>query len=375
MPITYSLQNLLLDDPELHHMFDTDDGLLGPIVRMRWISNLVRLAVLEELDQLHAAAGEYTEHASEIRRLRRSSMAPDAGRYYPVDGKANRVFKQLLPEQARQIVDHWRTRQTLGDRNYDQSISPSQLASPAHPACPELAEGEPVERERKHREFFERFGADEQYSQSEYQNEYEDDSEESDELFDEEYAEEYAENGIDDDDDEFAHDPQQPARDGHKSFPISMGNKPRTPPALRPLTAVPAVSEAEPSEVRRPVLSEVEGKHQEQRTKNEERAFKRNTKHELRASRVTRFAGAAAVAAVMLLAALLGLSATWFLKAHFETTNRQPTPPHSVPVGILSSTKIVPSAVPRNPVSTGADPVVVSPNTKPQTPNPNERWR
>jgi hypothetical protein len=106
MPITYSLQNLLLDDPELDY-----ESLLGPVVRMRWFSNLLRLAVMEEIDALHAAAGEYTEYDAEIRRLRRSSMALDAGRYYPVEGKSNRIFKNLQSEQAAQIIHHWRTRQ------------------------------------------------------------------------------------------------------------------------------------------------------------------------------------------------------------------------------------------------------------------------
>jgi len=329
MPITYSLQNLLLDDPDLDPLFDPDDGLLGPIVRMRWISNLVRLAVLEELDEIHAAAGEYTEYDAEICRLRRSSMAPDAGRYYPVEGKANRVFKQLDTEQARQIVAHWRARQTLGDRFDDQSISPSQLASP----------------ERKRGEFFEPFGADDQYSQSEYQDEDEFDRrnfEESDEWSDEEYAED----GMDDD--EFAHDPEEPARDGHKSFPVSKGPQPQTPPALRPLTAVPAVSEAEPSEV---WWSAAEGstvvrKHQTQPALPvlsiaEGSAVEGNTKHELRPTRVTRFAGAAAVA---VLAALLILAATWFLKFRIQTTAPQPAPAF-----IVSTAKIVPSAVPRHP--------------------------
>jgi|GEM_PF-13933 len=104
--LTYSLQNLLLDDPELDH-----ESLLGPVVRMRWMSNLLRLAVTESVDQVHAAAGEYTEYEAEIRRLRRSSMAPDAGRFYPVEGKSNRLFKNLQPEQARQIIEHWRARQ------------------------------------------------------------------------------------------------------------------------------------------------------------------------------------------------------------------------------------------------------------------------
>ena len=116
MPLTYSLENLLLDDPELDH-----ESLLGPVERMRWFSNLLRLAVIEEIDRLHVAAGEYTEYDAEIRRLRRSSMAPDAGRYYPVEGKSNRIFKNLQPEQAAQIVDHWRTRQPVP---YDEQLRP-----------------------------------------------------------------------------------------------------------------------------------------------------------------------------------------------------------------------------------------------------------
>jgi len=116
MSTTYSLQNLLLDAPDLDLTYDLEGGgLLGPVVRMRWMSNLCRLAILEETDQARAAAGEYTEYDAEIRRLRRASMHPSAGRYYPVEAKAHRLFRQILPEQARQIVEHWLSRQPLPD--------------------------------------------------------------------------------------------------------------------------------------------------------------------------------------------------------------------------------------------------------------------
>jgi hypothetical protein len=349
MPITYSLQNLLLDDPPLDDMVDLDGGLLGPIVRMRWISNLVRLAVLEEADQCRAAAGEYAEHDAEIRRLRRASMAPDAGRYYPVDGKSNRIFKNLRPEQARQIVEHWLQTISLGDRHEQpqrppalpavsavegspvegtdtsnsvrkdgksspravvrpKPISPSQWASPARPACGELVEPRPVERERKPGEYFERFSV----------------------ACDDDLAgDACAENGIDDN--AFSHDPEEPARARHKSLAIPERPHRQTPPDL----------------------STVPTKHQT-----------RNSKHKTGPSRVPLFAGAAAVAAVMLLAALLGVAATWFLKAR-----TQPTSPRAAPVGRLSTTQIVPSAIPRNSVSAGALRVRGSPITKHQTPN------
>ena len=61
MPI--SLNNRLLDE----------QPLVGPVVPMRWMSNLFRLAYLEEADRESVADGRDPRHQAEIRRLRRLS--------------------------------------------------------------------------------------------------------------------------------------------------------------------------------------------------------------------------------------------------------------------------------------------------------------
>jgi hypothetical protein len=109
--ITYSLENLLLDAPNFDEVYCREDDLIGPVQRVRWMSNIFRLAILEELDFIHIANGEYTEHEHETRRLRRASMARDAGRYYPIDGKTAKIFRHLDHWKARKILFRWRARQ------------------------------------------------------------------------------------------------------------------------------------------------------------------------------------------------------------------------------------------------------------------------
>jgi hypothetical protein len=319
MPITYSLQNLLLDDPPLDHMYDLDDGLLGPIVRMRWISNLVRLAVLEEADQFRAAAGEYTEHDAEIRRLRRASMAPDAGRYYPVEGKANQVFKRLDPEQARQIVEHWRARQPRG-----AGRDPVEA-----PACPERSRRELVERERSPRESYDDDPDDVNQGDAE--------SDLSDEYSEVAYGDEECH----DDEGPFSGEPGESESEWSKSIPIPhshfpIPSNPLIESGTKHQTSHTKYQSSFPIPLAAPAAT-LNTKHQT-----------RNTKPKTRPSRVTRFAGAAAVAAIMLLAALLGVAATWFLKSRIQTTAPQPAP-----AGIHSTTKMVPSAVPRRSSESG----------------------
>jgi hypothetical protein len=111
--ITYSLNNLLLDAPNFDEVYCRDDDLIGPVQRVRWMSNIFRLAVLEEADFVNVANGVYTEHEHETRRLRRASMARGAGRYYPIDGKAAKIFGHLDHQKARKILYRWRARQPI----------------------------------------------------------------------------------------------------------------------------------------------------------------------------------------------------------------------------------------------------------------------
>jgi hypothetical protein len=76
---------------------------------MRWMSNLFRLAFLEEIDRRSALKGCDPRHHREIRRLRHMSMAPKAGRYYPVADDAD-ADDFMTPEEARELVETWQER-------------------------------------------------------------------------------------------------------------------------------------------------------------------------------------------------------------------------------------------------------------------------
>jgi len=110
---------------------------------MRWMSNLFRLAYLDEADRHSVAHDRDPRHQAEIRRLRRMSMAPAAGRYYPVDDSDPDDF--LSPEDARQLVELWRSRQTAraleDDPDFDvvfSEISPlAPIPSPFNSASEE----------------------------------------------------------------------------------------------------------------------------------------------------------------------------------------------------------------------------------------------
>jgi hypothetical protein len=76
---------------------------------MRWMSNFFRLAYLELDDDKSIADGRNPSHQAELRRLRRMSMAPGIGRYYPVaDGVADEDF--INAEEARELLEIWRSR-------------------------------------------------------------------------------------------------------------------------------------------------------------------------------------------------------------------------------------------------------------------------
>jgi hypothetical protein len=126
MPITNSLDNLLLRDAPLDHQ-----ALFGPVVRMRWMSNLFRLALLEESDLAADAHALAPSHRAEIRRLRRMSMAPSSGRYYPVDDDT--ADEQFLAEQARRILDAFLARQDPPDQNDPDNFDDDLVAEYRNP--------------------------------------------------------------------------------------------------------------------------------------------------------------------------------------------------------------------------------------------------
>jgi hypothetical protein len=97
---------------------------------MRWMSNIFRLAMLEEIDDQLIDIGRDPRHQSEIRRLRRMSMTPSAGRFYPVGDDSPDRGRTILPEEARQLVDLWRSRQTIGPYEDDRYDDISSATSP-----------------------------------------------------------------------------------------------------------------------------------------------------------------------------------------------------------------------------------------------------
>ena len=308
MPITHSLDNLLLDDDALD-----DQPILGPVVPMRWMSNLFRLALLEETDRQLVADGLDPRHEAEIRRLRRMSMAPAVGRFYPVGGDSPDPGQHILPDQARHLVELWRTRQPLPDDDPESEY----LDNGSKVDDPEI-------------DFDDEYLDDNELDESDFQ----DDDPEDDDFDENNFEVSNFEEPDEWPDEDYPEDEQR-------------SDQPKASPLLIPSSHHRLISGPWDDRLEENDFEESDGWSE--------------SGNELRPSRGTSFAGAAAIA-VAVLAALLFLVATWYVKSR-----TQPTAPHSAPAGILSPTIIVPSAIPRNPVSAGAVRILVSPNTKHQT--------
>jgi len=127
--------------PRIHSLADPplqEIPLVGPVVPMRWMSNLFRLAFLEEADRKSVADGRDPRHQAEIRRLRRLSMAPAAGRHYPVT-EGSEADDFLTTEEARQLVELWRSRQPIPEYSDAESDDDDESPSPLAPFSSTLA--------------------------------------------------------------------------------------------------------------------------------------------------------------------------------------------------------------------------------------------
>jgi hypothetical protein len=298
---------------------------------MRWMSNLFRLAYLELADEKSIADGREPSHHAEIRRLRRMSMAPGVGRHYPV-GENEAAEDFLLPEEARELVEIWRSRrkaQALED-DPDFDIVFSQISPRALGPSPR--------------------GFHEDNTEDDDEAEYEDEEYEADE-------DDEAWNEDDSGEEDSAADDQVPG--GFTSLAPSCSDRTPTTPwprnsddeewpdaayphnrhrggqwqALPPVAPLPALSAL------RSIKGSPSSHHRLTKNRKEPAQFP------TRAMQIVRFA------AIMLLAVLLGRAAGRFIDAYLHPPRSQPADEH-----ILAPTKIVPSAVPRqNSESAAAD--------------------
>jgi len=296
MPHTYSLA-----DPPLQ-----EHSLVGPVVRMRWMSNLFRLAFLEEADRKSVSDGRDPRHQAEIRRLRRTSMAPGAGRHYPVaDDEDPDDF--LSPEEARQLVEIWRSRQPLPEYSDAESDYDDESASPLTPAWPERSRRAPSTLAHDDDDWDEDDPDEQLRPPSDLRGgrpravvtyPYDDDPRDFEDS--DEWAAGDVREGSDGD------DPQPWSADEYSLNRHEAGR----------------------AQASRPLI-----------TSSHHLLINYPDEEEPTSGGASRFT---AWVTIMLLAALLGMAARWFIDAYLLSPRRQPAQ-----VEVLDTTKIVPSAVPR----------------------------